>query len=356
MVAEEKPVDYACSVIHDEIMDSAVDDVNANLERQRKVDRALGMVRGKHLTEWPVDIKLMLRQGRDDEALEILLECIDASESRLSYGVIQAPWHTDKSAAILHRRHDYVAEAALLRRYLDQTKYVMAPFRKRLARAEELIAARAMSGGPPACPVCGTVLDRWPSITVNCPGCSADLVSRVVLGNRTLFTKTSDALRADAAKYQKQRDAMLLRVGPLGIDAKTWDERGRRMINADVAEIYWDLMTELVHQAKADGNWLRSYTGYLDMARFRVEEGNSWIEYSRSADDLYCEGRLAHYDHTAELYFYGCSCAVCRADWGRMTVGAYLDERPAPHEHCERPPCHCRLNQPLLGIERLPAR
>jgi hypothetical protein len=77
----------------------------------------------------------------------------------------------------------------------------------------------------------------------------------------------------------------------------------RKMINVYVAEIYWDLMTELTRDAKADGNWLRGYMGYLDMARFRADEGNSWIEYSRAAEEMYCGKRLAHYDRAAELYF-----------------------------------------------------
>lgn len=75
-------------------------------------------VRGRHYTEWVPELDSMRTEGRDDEALEILLECIAAAERGARVmGRQPAPAYTTRAAIIYRRRKDYASEVAILERW-----------------------------------------------------------------------------------------------------------------------------------------------------------------------------------------------------------------------------------------------
>ncbi len=76
------------------------------------------LVRGRDFTEWAEAIKDMRRDGRDDDALRLLLECIDAAENAMPPNQAPPPWYTDQAAIIYRKRKDYDAEIEVLQRWL----------------------------------------------------------------------------------------------------------------------------------------------------------------------------------------------------------------------------------------------
>jgi len=104
---------------------------------------ALSLVRGRHFTEWPDIIRQLKRDGQVDDALELALECVEATErASRADGLEPAPAYTTMAAIIYRQRKDYAAEIAVLERY----QRACPPGRKsskiadRLAKARELKA------------------------------------------------------------------------------------------------------------------------------------------------------------------------------------------------------------------------
>jgi len=94
-----------------------------NHERSRAIrspGRA-GYVNGRHFTEYVETVKSLKREGRYDEALELLKSLIAATEaesSRSRMGV--APWYYEEAAKIYRRRKEYEQEVIVLERYMGK--------------------------------------------------------------------------------------------------------------------------------------------------------------------------------------------------------------------------------------------
>jgi hypothetical protein len=78
-----------------------------------------GVVRGRHFSEWVETVKQLKRESRDDEAVALLLELVDATEAEAAahpgWGV--APWYYEQLAIIYRRRGSLAAELGILERY-----------------------------------------------------------------------------------------------------------------------------------------------------------------------------------------------------------------------------------------------
>jgi hypothetical protein len=125
-----------------------VREAEEGIARGREADR-LEVVRGRHYSEWTDTVRQLKREGRYEEALDLLGDCMDAAErSAAVRGTAPAPWYTEQ-AAIIHRKlKDYDGEVAVLKRYLE-----MAPglpdddsFVVRLAKARALQRKVAEAG------------------------------------------------------------------------------------------------------------------------------------------------------------------------------------------------------------------
>jgi hypothetical protein len=105
----------------------------ADEQRQR-------LVRGKDFIEWVEPIKQLRRDGRDDEALRLLAECIDVAECDARRNGWQPPtWYTEQAAIILRKNGNRTAEVALLERFLAACPND----RPQADIAERLVKARA---------------------------------------------------------------------------------------------------------------------------------------------------------------------------------------------------------------------
>ncbi len=80
-----------------------------------------GFVRRHHFTEYVDDVKTLRRAAREGEAVRLLLELVDATESEArSENCGVAPWYYEQLAIIYRKAHDYDREVEILERYRDQ--------------------------------------------------------------------------------------------------------------------------------------------------------------------------------------------------------------------------------------------
>ena len=100
-------------------------------------------VKGRHFTEHVETVKLLKRESRYSEALELLDQLIAATESESAWsGGGVAPWYYAEIAKIHRRRKEYVQEISILERYMKQKHSpgaMKSEIEKRLERARELL-------------------------------------------------------------------------------------------------------------------------------------------------------------------------------------------------------------------------
>lgn len=75
-------------------------------------------VRGRQLPEWVEPIMDLKRRKRVEEALEILIACIDAAEID-TQRIFPAPWYTWEAAVIYRQQGQYRAEVEILERWVE---------------------------------------------------------------------------------------------------------------------------------------------------------------------------------------------------------------------------------------------
>ncbi len=76
-----------------------------------------GLVRGRHYTEWPDVVRELKQDGRLDEALDLLMECVGAAE-RDAGSREPAPWYTEQAAIVLRKLGRRDDEVAVLERWV----------------------------------------------------------------------------------------------------------------------------------------------------------------------------------------------------------------------------------------------
>jgi len=80
--------------------------------------RAPGLHRGRHLTTYVNEVTFLMRSARTEEAEELLLALLRASEEESTvkgFGV--GSWYYERLAVIYRRRRDFTSEIAVLERY-----------------------------------------------------------------------------------------------------------------------------------------------------------------------------------------------------------------------------------------------
>jgi hypothetical protein len=96
----------------------AVSDVDASRATNAAAEEA-GQVRGRHYVEWVPTLNEWRSAGRDDDALDLLMEIIDATERvALIDGLEPPPAYTKRVAVIFRRRGDLAGEIDVLERWL----------------------------------------------------------------------------------------------------------------------------------------------------------------------------------------------------------------------------------------------
>jgi len=92
------------------------------LAKQNRISSA-GKLDGKHYTNSVEAIKQLKREGRHEEAIELLLKAVNATERESTaagkgWGV--APWYYEQLAIIYRKEKGYGDEVKILERYVKQ--------------------------------------------------------------------------------------------------------------------------------------------------------------------------------------------------------------------------------------------
>ena len=103
-----------------------------------------GSVNGVHYTGYVEQVRQLKREKKHQEAIEILLKLVDATESESKiagpgFGV--APWYYEQLAILYRKEKRYEDEVSILERYMAQTQAPGVGPNKltdRLLRAKEL--------------------------------------------------------------------------------------------------------------------------------------------------------------------------------------------------------------------------
>ena len=124
--------------------------------------KASGSVGDGHYTDSVEKVKQLKREGKNREAIEVLLRCVDAteaesmkansmpaldekfawlSEGRTENGLGVAPWYYEQIAIIYRKEKQYAKEVEILERYERQKK---SPGVGPQKLADRLVVARAL--------------------------------------------------------------------------------------------------------------------------------------------------------------------------------------------------------------------
>ena len=127
-----------------EIVQAAViEDLSADFHFKEYQIREAGSIDGLHFTEYVEQIRQFKREKRHQEAIELLLRIVDATESQSRVdGLGVAPWYYEQLAIIYRKEKRFADEVAILERYEAQPKAQGANPRvlvDRLVKARKLV-------------------------------------------------------------------------------------------------------------------------------------------------------------------------------------------------------------------------
>lgn len=117
-------------------------EINAKMEEIRQA----GSQDGQHYTDGVETVKRLKREGKHEEAINVLLQDVDSTEKESEFageGWGVAPWYYEQLAIIYRKEKEYQKEVEILERYAAQPKAPGAGPQKlaeRLAKAKELLA------------------------------------------------------------------------------------------------------------------------------------------------------------------------------------------------------------------------
>ncbi len=100
-------------------------DVVRDYVAERARVKGAGSVDGEHYTDHVERVKQLKRDGRYDEAIELLTKLVDATESEsrtAGHGWGVAPWYYEQLAIIYRQQKRLDDEIAILERYTAQPK------------------------------------------------------------------------------------------------------------------------------------------------------------------------------------------------------------------------------------------
>src|SRR3546814_12257385 len=98
--------------------------VAAFAEEQQRIKSA-GAVDGEHYTDFVEQVRVLKRQKRHAEAIDLLSQLVEATEAEsraagVGWGV--APWYYEQLAIIYRKQRRYVDEVKILKRYKRHTR------------------------------------------------------------------------------------------------------------------------------------------------------------------------------------------------------------------------------------------
>lgn len=118
------------------------DKINSKMDEIRQE----GSVDGRHYSDSTEKVKQLKREGKHQDAINILLQAVDSTEKESEFageGWGVAPWYYEQLAMIYRKEKEYQKEVEILERYAAQPKAPGAGPQKlaeRLAKVKELLA------------------------------------------------------------------------------------------------------------------------------------------------------------------------------------------------------------------------
>ncbi|PYE30274.1 hypothetical protein DFP83_1207 [Idiomarina fontislapidosi] len=125
-------------------------EVGSNFNSKMDDIRKGGSVDGEHYTDSVEQVKQLKREGRNQEAIEVLLRSVYATESESKFageGWGVAPWYYEQLAILYRKEKLYHKEVEILERYKSQPKAAGVGPEKlaaRLIKTKELLAKRGV--------------------------------------------------------------------------------------------------------------------------------------------------------------------------------------------------------------------
>jgi hypothetical protein len=119
--------------------------ISDEFNRQMRDIKSAGAVGNRHYTDCVETVKQLKREGRNREAISLLLKCVNATEAeskRAGKGWGVAPWYYEQLAILYRKEKDFSKEVEILERYDRQKKALGA---KPAKLSERLIKARALT-------------------------------------------------------------------------------------------------------------------------------------------------------------------------------------------------------------------
>lgn len=120
-------------------------DAASYINEQLDEIRQAGTENGIHYTETPDIVRELKREGKHEQAIQLLLESVDLTEKEAQFageGWGVAPWYYEQLAILYRKQKKYNDEVAILERYDRQPK-ARGVMPKKLA--ERLIKARLLA-------------------------------------------------------------------------------------------------------------------------------------------------------------------------------------------------------------------
>lgn len=113
-----------------------------------ELDRTDADVRGRHHSDWVATLDRLRARGRDEAALELLLECMAAAEREAWATQGIPPTTYAHRAAVIHRRQrDYAAEVEVLERWIAACPEPRDPYSRLAVRLVKARRLRDAAGG-----------------------------------------------------------------------------------------------------------------------------------------------------------------------------------------------------------------
>jgi hypothetical protein len=117
-----------------------------SIRNEKRRMESAAKVDGKHYTAHVEHVKQLKRDGKNQEAIRLLLRLVDAVEAEARTAVGQwsiAPWHYQQLAIVYRKERQYEDEVAILERYRKVAKPSKGDkLVERLSKARELQAKR----------------------------------------------------------------------------------------------------------------------------------------------------------------------------------------------------------------------
>lgn len=272
-----------------------------------------GHYKGRHFTTYVNEVKSLEKAGRQDDAVDLLLHLVDATEDECrSDGLGVAPWYYERLAIIYRKQHRREDEISILERFASQPHAPGASPQKLLDRLEKLKAKG--STAPRRNPATKRTKETTPASPVAAPAPSLPSHSETGHSHPTgrdflaIDFETACGSRASACSvgYAKFCDGELV-------------ETGEALIDPGLRPHEWDAFNTSIHGITPQD--VVGAPSFMDVWQVIHERhaGVPLVAHNASFDMSVIRAEFSRAGHLPDQPFqYTCSVALARSAWPEM--------------------------------------